>query len=87
MLTTINISLNVPSAYQVETLTQQLTDYANWLIFSNNQQKTSNKHHRKKCLKSVERRPSQSFLSGLVIREDMSSEQLIDEYLEEKYGV
>ena len=34
MLTNINISLNIPHSYQVEKLTQQLTDYGKWLIIT-----------------------------------------------------
>ena len=75
MLTTINISLNIPPAYQMEELTWKLTDFGNWLILSESQTKDSNKHYRHHNLR------------GLMKGMDASSKELIDEYLKEKYGV
>ena len=75
MTTTINISLNVPSSYRVEELQSQLTEYGKQLIA----QRTNSRKSR--------RRASHHFLKGLTMPQTESSEQLIDEYLKEKYDV
>lgn len=75
MTTTINISLNVPETYEVEELTRQLTEYGERLIA---RQKPSAKSRR---------RPSRDFLKSFTLPKGTTSEQLIDEYLSEKYGV
>ena len=74
MTTTINISLNVPPTYQVDVLTRQLTEYGKQLIAK----ETTIRSHK---------RPSRNFLKGLTLPKGATSEELIEEYLEEKYGV
>ena len=75
MTTTLNISLNVPESFEVEELTRQLTEYGERLIA---RQKPSAKSRR---------RPSRDFLKSFTLPKGTTSEQLIDEYLSEKYGV
>lgn len=75
MTRTINISLNVPESYQVEELTRQLTEYGERLIARRTS--TAKRRHR----------PSRDFLKGFTLPQGVTSEQLIDGYLEEKYGV
>lgn len=87
MLTTINISLNVPPAYHLEELTQQLTDYGNWLIVTMDKPKEERRLQHHHSQRGLTRHPSQSFLKGLVLPANTSSEQLIDEYIEDKYGI
>lgn len=75
MTTTINISLNVPETYEVEELTRQLTEYGERLIA---RQKPSSKPRR---------RPSRDFLKSFMLPKGLTSQQLVDEHLSEKYGV
>ena len=75
MTTTINISLNIPPTYHVEDLTRQLTEYAERLIASRTHPTKAVKHYRHESLR------------GLMKGVNASSEELVDEYLEEKYGV
>ena len=72
MTTTINISLNVPPTYHVEDLTRQLTEYAERLVARRTKPV---KHYRHESLR------------GLTRGMNVSSKELIDEYLEEKYEV
>ena len=76
MTRTINISLNVPNSYGLEELTRQLTEYGERLIA-----------RRSKAVHSSHHRSSKNFLKGLEAPEGVTSRQLIDEYLEEKYGI
>ena len=78
MQTTIHISLNVPPAYQVDELTQQLTSYGERLIIL----QAAKKQHRDNNLC---KRSSRFFLQGLDMPKNVMPEALIDEYLEEKY--
>ena len=71
----ISISLNVPESYQVDTLTRQLTEYGERLIARST--KTAKPRHRS----------SRDFLKGLSIPKEATDRQLVDEYLEEKYGL
>lgn len=71
----INISLNVPETYQLDELTRQLTEYGERLIA------------RRTHAASRRRRPSQDFLKAFSLPKGMTSEQLIDEHLSEKYGL
>ena len=75
MTTTLNISLNVPESFEVEELTRQLTEYGERLIA------------RGKPSAKSRRRPSRDFLRTFSLPKGMTSEQLIDEHLAEKYGV
>ena len=71
----ISISLNVPESYQVDTLTRQLTEYGERLIARNTQ------------AAKPRRRLSRDFLKGLSLPKGTTDRQLVDEYLEEKYGL
>ena len=75
MQTTIHISLNVPPAYQVDELTKQLTDFGNWLLISKVLPKSPRSQYRHQSLR------------GLTRDLDATSDELIGEYLKEKYGV
>jgi hypothetical protein len=75
MQTVINISLNVPPAYQVDKLVQQLTDYRNWLVVNKTQSNSGGTQYRFKSLRGLKK--------GI----KASSEELIREYLKEKYDV
>ena len=75
MTQTINISLNVPETYKVEELTRQLTEYGKRLIAM---RKATTKQHK---------RPSENFLKGFTLPQQTSPEQLVDDYIAEKYGL
>lgn len=74
-MTTINVSLNVPPAYKVDVLTRQLTEYGERLVASKAKPTKKAKHYRHESLR------------GLMKDIDASPEELINEYLEEKYHV
>ena len=71
----ISISLNVPESYQVDTLTRQLTEYGERLIARSTQ------------AAKPRRQLSRDFLKGLSLPKGTTDRQLVDEYLEEKYGL
>ena len=75
MMTTINVSLNVPPAYKLDVLTRQLTEYGERLVAGNAKPTKKAKHYRHESLR------------GLMKGIDASPEELINEYLEEKYHV
>ena len=75
MTRTISISLNVPETYGVEELTQQLTEYGEKLIA------------RRRTASKSSYRPSRDFLKDFSMPKAKSAQQLIDEYLEEKYAL
>lgn len=72
MTTTISIPLNIPQGYGVDKLTRQLTEYAERLVAHRAE---PIKHYRHESLR------------GLSKGTNVSSKELIGEYLEEKYGV
>jgi len=73
MNTNINISLNVPSYFEIDDLVSQLTEYGKKLIA------TKKSSIRKKPQSSSE------FLKGLYITPEINEYSLVSEYLEEKY--
>lgn len=75
MTRTINISLNVPESYQMEELTRQLTEYGERLIA------------RRKTVGKSRRRPSTDFLKDFTLSKGATQEQLVDDYLKEKYSL
>ena len=75
MTRTISISINVPSTYYVDDLTRQLTEYAERLVARQTPSVKTAKHYRHESLR------------GLMKGVNASPKELIDEYLEEKYGV
>lgn len=77
MQTTINISLDVPQSYQLDTLKQELTEYAKKLVA---------KAKPKAKAKAEKQHYAFETLRGFA-ETDASDEELLDEYLEEKYGI
>ena len=79
MQTTINISLDVPQSYQLDTLKQELTEYAKILVAK-----------AKPKAKIVRKQYAHDALCG-IMKTDMktgkSDKELIEEYLEEKYQI
>lgn len=75
MRRTITISVNVPPTYYVDDLTRQLTEYAEKLITLQTPPIAAVKHYRHESLR------------GLMKGISASPKELINEYLEEKYGV
>lgn len=71
----ISIALNIPDSYQVDTLTRQLTEYGERLIARN--------------IKTAKPRSqsSRDFLKGLSIPEGTTDRQLVEDYINEKYGL
>lgn len=77
MQTTINISLDVPQSYQLDTLKQELTEYAKKLVA-------------KPKAKIVRKQYAHDALCGIMktdMKTDKSDKELIEEYLEEKYQI
>ena len=71
---TINVAVNVPKSYSVDLLQQQLTTYAQQLIASARPIKKAKHHYRHESLCGI-------FTS------DATEEQLIEDYLKEKFNV
>ena len=79
MQTTINISLDVPQTYQLETLKQELTEYAKKLVAK-----------AKPKAKIARKQYAHDALFGIMktdMKTDKSDKELIEEYLEEKYQI
>lgn len=75
MQTTINISLDVPQSYQLDTLKQELTEYAKKLVAK-----------AKPKAKVARRQYAHDALCG-IMRTDKSDKELIEEYLKEKFQI
>ena len=71
----ISISLNIPDSYRVDTLTRQLTEYGERLIA--------------RSTKAIKPRSqsSRDFLKGLSMPEGTTDRQLVEDYINEKYGL
>ena len=79
MQTTINISLDVPQSYQLDTLKQELTEYAKILVAK-----------AKPKAKISRKQYAHDALCGIMktdMKTDKSDKELIEEYLEEKYQI
>ena len=79
MQTTINISLDVPKSYQLDTLKQELTEYAKKLVAK-----------AKPKAKIARKQYAHDALCGIMktdMKADKSDKELIEEYLEEKYQI
>ena len=79
MQTTINISLDVPQSYQLDTLKQELTEYAKKLVAK-----------AKPKAKIARKQYAHDALCGIMntdMKTDKSDKELIEEYLEEKYQI
>lgn len=72
MTRTINISLDIPPLYHVDELTRQLIEYGEQLI-ARRLEAAEKKQYRHENLRGL--------LKGI----DASSEELVEEYLQEKY--
>lgn len=69
---TINVSVNVPKSYRIDLLQRQLTAYAQQLISSAKSPARSKRRYRHEALCGM-------FAS------DASEDELIEDYLQEKY--
>ncbi len=79
MQTTINISLDVPQSYQLDTLKQELTEYAKNLVAK-----------AKPKAKIARKQYAHDALCGIMktdMKTDKSDKELIEEYLEGKYQI
>lgn len=79
MQTTINISLDVPQTYQLDTLKQELTEYAKKLVAK-----------AKPKAKVARKQYAHDALCGIMkmdMKTDKSDKEMIEEYLEEKYQI
>lgn len=75
MQTTINISLDVPQSYQLDTLKQELTEYAKKLVANAKPKaKAERKHY------------AHDAICG-IMKTDKTDTELIEEYLKEKYQI
>ena len=72
MQTTINISLDVPQSYQLDTLKQELTEYAKKLVAK-----------AKPKAKVARRQYAHDALCGIM----KTDKELIEEYLKEKFQI
>ena len=77
MQTTINISLDVPLSYQLDRLKQELTEHA---------KRSVAKAKPKAKAKAEKQHYAFEALRGFA-QTDASDEELLDEYLEDKYGI
>ncbi len=75
MQTTINISLDVPQSYQLDTLKQELTEYAKKLVAK-----------AKPKAKVARRQYAHDALCG-IMKTDKSDKELIEGYLKEKFQI
>ena len=75
MTRTISMSFNIPPFYHVEELTRQLTEYGEMLIADRIKASEKKKRYRHESLR------------GLLKGVDASPEDLVEEYLQEKYGL
>lgn len=71
---TLNIPVQVPKGYQLDVLTEQLTKYAQHLIAIRMNQQTVKKHYKHETLCGI-------------FSSHASEEELIEEYLKDKYNV
>ena len=78
MLTTIQVSLDVPKDYQLDTLTKQLTEYAKGLVAKTRSKTNASKTTRKQYAHDI--------LCGIVPNKQ-TDEKLLDDYLKDKYEV
>lgn len=79
MQTTINISLDVPQSYQLDTLKQELTEYAKKLVAK-----------AKPKAKIARKQYAHDALCGIMktdMKADKSDKELIEEYLKEKFQI
>jgi CRISPR/Cas system-associated exonuclease Cas4 (RecB family) len=73
-IATLNISVDIPSSYEVEVLQKQLTEYAVYLIKLGMPHSEERRHYRHEALRGV-------------IPQEKREGEYLEEYLKEKYGV
>ena len=71
---TINVPVNVPKSYSIDLLQQQLITYAKQLIASAKPTAKTKRHYRHESLCGI-------------FNSDATEEQLIEDYLQEKYNL
>ena len=71
---TINVSVNVPKSYRIDLLQQQLTAYAQKLIAQSKPATKLKQHYRHEALCGI-------------FSSDATEEQLLEDYLQEKYNL
>ena len=71
---TINVSVNVPKSYRLDLLQQQLTAYAQKLIAQAKPKAKRKQHYRHEALCGI-------------FKSEATEEQLVEEYLKEKYNL
>lgn len=71
---TINVPVKVPKSYSIELFQQQLIAYARKLVASGNSAAKAKKHYRHESLCGI-------------FNSDATEEQLIEDYLQEKYNL
>lgn len=76
MQATINVSLDVPQTYRLETLKQELTEYAKKLVA-----KATPKPHAK-----ARKHYAHDAICGIAMT-NSTDEELLDGYLKDKYGI
>lgn len=72
--TTINVSVNVPRSYRLDLLQQQLTAYAQQLIASAKPTAKTKHHYRHEALCGI-------------FNSNATQEELLEDYLTDKYNV
>ncbi len=70
----INISLDVPPTYHLETLRQELTEYAKKLVAKAKPQTKTKKQYAFESLRGF-------------AKTDLSDEELLEGYFKDKYGI
>lgn len=73
-VTTINLSVDVQASYGIDLLTRQLTDYAKQLIATSKKEKKCKHHYQYETLCGI-------------FNSKAAEEELVEEYLKEKYNI
>ncbi|MBP3776814.1 MAG: hypothetical protein J6I37_07500 [Prevotella sp.] len=71
---TINVSVNVPKSYRIDQLQRELTAYAQRLIAASKSQAKTKRQYRHEALCGI-------------FNSDATEEQLVEDYLQEKYNL
>ena len=71
---TINVLVNVPKSYRIDLLQQQLTAYAQQLIAASKSKAKTKRKYRHEALCGI-------------FNSDATEEQLVEDYLQEKYNL
>lgn len=71
---TINVLVNVPKSYRIDLLQQQLTAYAQQLIAASKSKAKTKRKYRHEALCGI-------------FNSDATEDQLVEDYLQEKYNL